>query len=142
MNAADYTGRKQPGNLYSINNGLNSVDRFPVVETPDVELKLVERVERYNEQADEIIETYAIKINDRIIGYLLYDSYIFNNGDLYYYLKYEPEGLNPRTISLMLPFVFDEYDLRTIEYPEGLDQTKSVIGVYEAKILTVNFSAL
>lgn len=133
VNAADYTGRKQPGNLYSINNGLNSVDRFPVVETPDVKLKLVERVERYNEQADEIIETYAIKINDRIIGYLLYDSYIFNNGDLYYYLKYEPEGLNPRTISLMLPFVFDEYDLRTIEYPEGLDQTKSVIGVYEGQ---------
>ncbi len=118
-------------NSNAITNSLNSVDRFPIIETPDVELKLIEKVERFNEQADEIKEVYSIKIKDRIIGYLLYDSYTFNNGDLYYYLKYEPEGLNPRAISVMLPFTFDEYDLRTIEYPEGLDQTKSVIRVYE-----------
>ena len=90
-------------NSNAITNSLNSVDRFPIIETPDVELKLIEKVERFNEQADEIKEVYSIKIKDRIIGYLLYDSYTFNNGDLYYYLKYEPEGLNPRAISVMLP---------------------------------------
>jgi hypothetical protein len=30
----------------------------------------------------------------------------------------------------MLPYKFDTYDIRTIEYPEELDQTKSVIKVY------------
>jgi len=125
---ADYANRKQ---INSNGSGFDSVDRFPLIETSNVELKLIDKYERYNEKADEIKETYAIKLKDMIIGYLLYDSYILNNGDLYYYLKYEPEGFNPRSISIMLPFTFDEYDLRTIEYPEGLDQTKSVIRLYE-----------
>ncbi len=121
----------QPRPLNSDASKLNKVERFPIIETPNMELKLTEKVERYNEHANQIKETYSIKIRNRIIGYLIYDSYVFNNGDLYYYLKYEPEGINPVPISIMLPFTFDEYDLRTIEYPEGLDQTKSVIRVYE-----------
>ena len=122
---------KKPDTLEANNSGFNKVKRFPITETPNMELKLTEKVESYNEHANLIKETYAIKTRNRIIGYLLYDSYIFNNGDLYYYLKYEPEGLNSGAISVMIPFTFDEYDLRTIEYPEGLDQTKSVIKVYE-----------
>ncbi|NLX63500.1 MAG: hypothetical protein GX022_01790 [Clostridiaceae bacterium] len=125
---AGYVGKKQ---INPNSSGSDSIDRFPLIETSGMELKLIEKYERYNEKADEIRETYAIKIRDSIIGYLLYDSYILSNGDLYYYLKYEPEGFNLRSISIMLPFIFDEFDLRTIEYPEGLDQTKSVIRAYE-----------
>lgn len=125
--------RNQSNTLNSDISERNKIERFPIIETPNMELKLTEKVERYNEKADQIKETYTIKMKNRMIGYLIYDSYIFNNGDLYYYLKYEPEGMNPAAISIMLPFTFDEYDLRTIEYPEGLDQTKSVIKVYEGQ---------
>ena len=87
----------QPRPLNSDASKLNKVERFPIIETPNMELKLTEKVERYNEHANQIKETYSIKIRNRIIGYLIYDSYVFNNGDLYYYLKYEPEGINPTT---------------------------------------------
>lgn len=125
--------RNQPYTLYSDISERNRIERFPIIETPNMELRLTEKVERYNERADQIKETYTINMKSRMIGYLIYDSYIFDNGDLYYYLKYEPEGISPVAISVILPFTFDGYDLRTIEYPEGLDQTKSVIKVYEGQ---------
>lgn len=109
---------------------IDKVAPFPIIETAGVELKLTEKLERYNEQAVKVTETYLIKNKGRNIGYLFYDTYSFNNGDLYYYLKYEPDSLKSGSVSIKLPFIFEKYDLRTIAYPAGLDQTKSVIKMY------------
>jgi hypothetical protein len=106
------------------------VERFSITEVSNSELKLIEKTERYNEQAIHQKETYAVRVNGKITGYLFYDTYSLYNGDLYYYLKYEPAGLKSGPIDIMLPYKFDTYDIRTIEYPEELDQTKSVIKVY------------
>ena len=117
---------------------LGRVERFQITDIPDVEFKLTEKVERYNEYANYIKETYAIIKKNNIIGYLFYDTYSFNNGDLYYYLKYDPESINSGAITLTVPYIFKEYDLRAIDYPEGLDQTKSVIKLYEGQNLDSN----
>ncbi len=109
----------------------DTVQRFSIEGISDAELKLTEKIERYNEKSIQLKETYAIKVDKKITGYLLYDSYSLYNGDFYYYLKYEPISLKSGSISIVLPYKFDTYDLRTIEYPEGLDQTKSVIKVYK-----------
>lgn len=106
------------------------IERFSVPEASDAELKLVEKTERYNGQATRITEKYAVKADGGVTGYLLYDTYSLNNGDLYYYLKYEPVSSASGEISLLLPYKFETYDIRTISYPRGLDQTKSVIKAY------------
>lgn len=132
-NTTDSMNENKSNTLKSNDPAFNKVERFSIIETPSVELKLTEKLERYNEQTTQVKETYAIKVNGNTSGYLFYDTYSFNNGDLYYYLKYEPESAKSGAINLMLPFTFDEYDLRAIDYPEGLDQTKSVIKLYESQ---------
>ena len=109
---------------------VDAVERFQITEMTDSEVKLVEKTERYNERAICQSETYAVKVKGKISGYLFYDTYRLINGDLYYYLRYEPFRSKSGPVSIILPYKFDSYDIRIIEYPEGLDQTKSVIKVY------------
>lgn len=117
------------GNIAGDGPADNIVERYPL-KISNAELKLAEKTERYNEQAIQLIEIYTVKVKGEIAGYLYYDTYNLNNGDLYYYFKYEPVNSESGAIIIILPYKFKKYDLRTIEYPEGLDQTKSAIRTY------------
>ena len=116
-----------------------AVERFNLVfDTPEIETILVERLNRSTLMAKEIKETYAIKNREIIWGYLIYDTYSFKNGDLYYYMKYTPWSNQAGDISLLLPFAPEQFDLRTIEYPKGLDQSSSIIKLYEKQSVADN----
>lgn len=108
----------------------NAIERISVKDASDADIRLIEKTERYNGLATRIAELYIVIKNKNIAGCLLYDTYSFTNGDLYYYLRYEPVSPESGTISVLLPYRFDTYDIRTISYPHGLDQTKSEIKTY------------
>lgn len=98
-----------------------------------IDVITAERFQRFTDLAKEVEEVYLIKSRNKICGYLTYDAYSFKNGDLYYYLKYEARGDNGKDIDIILPFMPEKFDLRTIEYPEGFDETTSQMRYYKGQ---------
>lgn len=116
-----------------------------VFESENVQGSLVEKTERYTSTAVIAGERYMVKSSGSTWGYVAFDTYRFLNGDLYYYLKYTPINKEAGEISFILPYLQGPFDLRTIEYPKGLDYNTSVIKRYEMQsiennVLNKNFS--
>lgn len=107
-------------------------------ESDHIEGILIEKSERYWSVANEENKTYKIMFMGSFWGYISVDTYSFLNGDLYYYIKYTPMNDNSGDIALIIPYILDSFDIRTIEYPEKLDHTASVIKLYEKQSVSEN----
>ena len=71
------------------------------------------------------LNTYEVAREGKSIGTLSYEVLQFENGDIYFYLSYESKASHE--LSAYLPIMFDTFDLHRISYPEGLDETTSVM---------------
>ncbi|NLU52693.1 MAG: hypothetical protein GXX10_07510 [Clostridiaceae bacterium] len=118
----------------------NGIKPFELVaeSKEEIEITLTERLERLTVLAREIKEVYSVKSNGIRWGYITFDIYSFENGDLYYYLKYEALGDKGKDIAILLPFKPDNFDLRIIEYPKGFDVSTSKIGLYTEQTIERN----
>jgi len=118
----------------------NGIKPFELVaeSKEEIEITLTERLERLTVLAREIKEVYSVKSNGIRWGYITFDIYSFENGDLYYYLKYEALGDKGKDIAILLRFKPDNFDLRIIEYPKGFDVSTSKIGLYTEQTIERN----
>ncbi|MEN6314868.1 MAG: hypothetical protein ABFD25_11525 [Clostridiaceae bacterium] len=116
-----------------------SVEPFKLVfGLNNIEGSLAEKTERYTSTAVKTSETYKIKSIGSTWGYVAFDTYSFLNGDLYYYLKYTPINSKAGEIRFILPYLPGPFDLRTVEYPKGLDYSTSVIKLHEKQSIEDN----
>ncbi len=102
-----------------------ALDAVTGLMLPQEEWKLVSVVSRYYDKGELKLNTYDVTREGKSIGTLSYEVFQFENGDIYFYLSYEAKA--SRELTACLPIVFDTFDLHSISYPKGLNETTSVM---------------
>jgi len=92
----------------------------------DINISLFKKEHNDFKEAIHNRSTYTIRYNDAQKGYLIFDTYQLDNGDLYYCIKVEGEENIPNNIiiSLVLP-VKKDYTYSYFTYPLEISNTTS-----------------
>lgn len=81
---------------------------------------------KHFQQMQEHIQGWKVHQGEQEYGFLTLHQYYIYNGDQYYYLRYLPKVDETQDLVLTLPVSLSNFEYRTIEYPRGLDYSKSV----------------
>jgi len=94
----------------------------------DVQITFVEKTKTVSVLKNASIAeiSYLVEYDNAFWGYLIYKTYEYANGDLYYFLSYQPESEQAGNITIILPFTFKDYKISYLEYPASLDISKSL----------------
>ncbi|MCX7774352.1 MAG: hypothetical protein N2376_14715 [Clostridia bacterium] len=128
---------------YAQNNAIDyangAIEPYPLnITGTGVKLELSERLERNTTMALETRETYDVSGDGKHWGQLVYDTYAFKNGDLYYLLNYTATSNQAGDLTICLPEALETFDIRMIQYPKGLDFSKSVFQSYPGQTAQAN----